>query len=104
VNADVTLQVIAYTRHAHTCSNQKKFGRLVRNFDPLVWDAEALEIMTTVVLQKFQQHADYAAFLLATENKELIECSRVGSLKTTKRSNAPDQENLSHTHSVRVLT
>jgi ribA/ribD-fused uncharacterized protein len=56
-------------------SQQKKFGRLVSNFDQRVWDAEALDIMTTVVLQKFQQHADYAAFLLATEGKELVECS-----------------------------
>jgi ribA/ribD-fused uncharacterized protein len=52
----------------------KKLGRLVPNFDPVVWDKVAEGLVVVGNYNKFKQHPDLADILLSTQGT-LVECS-----------------------------
>ena len=53
----------------------KRLGRLVKNFEAAVWDAERYEIMKTANRAKFSQNPSLLAALLATGDAVLVEAS-----------------------------
>ena len=55
----------------------KALGRQVQAFDEATWQAKRLEIVVTGCCHKFGQHTDLKAFLLATNNRILVEASPV---------------------------
>lgn len=54
---------------------QKKLGRLVKNFDETKWNEIADEIVYEANIAKFSQNEDLKKRLLATKNKQFVECS-----------------------------
>ncbi|MGN6647680.1 MAG: NADAR family protein [Cytophaga sp.] len=54
---------------------QKELGRQVQGFDPVKWDARALEIVYKGNFAKFSQNENLKKFLLDTGNKSLVEAS-----------------------------
>ncbi|GGG55902.1 NADAR family protein [Hymenobacter glacieicola] len=55
----------------------KKLGREVHGFDPLIWEAQKYAIVKTGNQHKFSQNTDLRAFLLATNDRVLVEASPV---------------------------
>ena len=53
----------------------KALGRLVRNFDPKVWDERKFEIVCSGNHAKFSQNPELRAFLLGTGKSVLVEAS-----------------------------
>lgn len=62
---------------AKTPSAAKKFGRLVRGFDPKVWDENKVKIVYDNNYAKFTQNPHLLNILLATGDKTLVEASPV---------------------------
>jgi ribA/ribD-fused uncharacterized protein len=58
-----------------TPAKAKKQGRLVRNFDPTIWDQHKFEIVVNGNYHKFNQHAALKDFLLSTDDQVLVEAS-----------------------------
>jgi ribA/ribD-fused uncharacterized protein len=61
-----------------TCQTPKEakaFGRLVKNFDPAIWDQHKCQIVTQANVLKFSQNPDLKTFLLGTGNKVIVEAS-----------------------------
>ena len=58
----------------------KKLGRLVKNFNPAIWDKSKVEIVVKGNEQKFLQHQSLKEFLLNTGNKILVEASPVDNI------------------------
>jgi ribA/ribD-fused uncharacterized protein len=56
-------------------SEQKKIGRMVKNFDSKEWDAISRDVVTLGNRAKFTQHEDLKALLLETGNLEIVEAS-----------------------------
>jgi ribA/ribD-fused uncharacterized protein len=54
---------------------QKALGRQVRNFDPVVWEREAKNIVYKANYAKFTQNENLKKFLLKTEGTTLVEAS-----------------------------
>jgi ribA/ribD-fused uncharacterized protein len=54
---------------------QKKLGRLVKNFDEDIWNKIADSIVYEANLAKFSQNQDLKDLLLATNDDEIIEAS-----------------------------
>jgi ribA/ribD-fused uncharacterized protein len=65
---------------ATTPAEAKEGGRLVRNFDPIVWDEQKLEIVINGNRHKFDQHSALKEFLLATGEQVLVEASPVDAI------------------------
>ncbi len=59
---------------------QKKFGRMVKNFDKSIWERNCLAIVYEGNLAKFSQNEDLKEELLATDNRILVEASPVDSI------------------------
>lgn len=55
----------------------KKLGRLVRNFNPEVWDQNKFEIVVKGNYHKFQQNHLLKQFILQTKDRILVEASPV---------------------------
>ena len=53
----------------------KHLGKLVKNFDPAVWDAERYEIMKTGNRAKFRQNPELLSALLSTGDVVLAEAN-----------------------------
>jgi ribA/ribD-fused uncharacterized protein len=53
----------------------KALGRLVKNFDPVTWDAHKYQIVNQGNILKFSQNADLKKFLLQTGSKVIVEAS-----------------------------
>jgi len=53
----------------------KELGRLVKNFDVSIWDKIADDIVFTGNLLKFSQNPELRQKLMATGNKEFVECA-----------------------------
>ena len=53
----------------------KRLGRLVKNFDPAVWDARRYEIMKTANREKYRQNPALLDALLSTGDAVLAEAS-----------------------------
>jgi ribA/ribD-fused uncharacterized protein len=75
-------------------SDQKKLGRLVRNYDQKIWDANKYKIVYNGNMLKFTQNPKLLATLLETENKTLVEASPYDSIwGIGLDENAPGIEN-----------
>ncbi len=55
---------------------QKALAYKIRNFCQSKWDTVKVDIMKRGVLAKFEQNSHLKLALLATENKEFVECSK----------------------------
>lgn len=55
----------------------KKLGRQVKNYDENVWQAQRFNIVVDANLAKFSQHTALKDFLIATQNRVLVEASPV---------------------------
>jgi len=62
---------------AKSPAEAKKVGREVRGFAPDVWDDHKYQIVRTGSYHKFGQHKPLADFLLATNDRILVEASPV---------------------------
>lgn len=56
-------------------SEQKHFGRLIRNYDDKIWNDVKFNIVRRLNLLKFQQNKAYRELLLLTIGNELVESS-----------------------------
>ena len=54
---------------------QKKYGRMIQNFDKAVWDKNCLAIVYEGNLAKFTQNKDLKEEMLATGDKIFVEAS-----------------------------
>lgn len=54
---------------------QKRFGRMIRNFDKAIWDKNCLAIVYNGNLAKFTQNPELKEQMLATEDKIFVEAS-----------------------------
>ena len=60
---------------ANTPTAAKKEGRIVKNFVSEVWDKHKFDIVVAGNYHKFSQHEQMKEFLLATEDKVIVEAS-----------------------------
>lgn len=58
----------------------KKLGREIRGFVPDIWEEQKYDIVVQGNLHKFSQHPDLAGFLLATNERVLVEASPVDTI------------------------
>ncbi|OGX90148.1 NADAR family protein [Hymenobacter coccineus] len=65
---------------AKSPAEAKKLGREIRGFVPDLWEAHKYEIVKEGNLHKFGQHKTLAAFLLATNDRVLVETSPVDTI------------------------
>ena len=56
---------------------QKKYGRMIKNFDRAVWDKNCLAIVYEGNLAKFSQNQDLKEQMLATFDRIFVEASPV---------------------------
>jgi ribA/ribD-fused uncharacterized protein len=56
-------------------SDQKRYGRMVRNFVPEVWNSHAKDIVYRASYAKYSQNKDLKRELLATKGTTLVEAS-----------------------------
>jgi ribA/ribD-fused uncharacterized protein len=54
---------------------QKKYGRMIKNFDKSTWDKNCLAIVYEGNLAKFSQNADLKEEILSTGNRIFVEAS-----------------------------
>jgi ribA/ribD-fused uncharacterized protein len=58
----------------------KELGRLVLGFDDQVWNEKKFDIVKLGNIHKFNQHPEFADYLLKTENRILVESSPVDTI------------------------
>jgi len=81
--------------NAGSPNQAKSLGRKVKNFDPKIWDEHKYEIVKQGNLLKFSQNEKFKTFLLATNNKILVEGSPydkiwgIGMLESDSRAENP---------------
>jgi len=54
---------------------QKAIGRKVKNFDSAKWDAVCVQIVTDILVHKFNSDDKLKVILLDTNNKHIVEAS-----------------------------
>jgi ribA/ribD-fused uncharacterized protein len=54
---------------------QKKYGRMIKNFDKSVWDKNCLAIVYEGNLAKFTQNSDLMSSMLSTGDRIFVEAS-----------------------------
>jgi len=59
---------------------QKKFGRMIRNFDKTIWDKNCLAIVYEGNLAKFKQNHELREEMLKTGNRFFVEASPVDNI------------------------
>ncbi len=59
---------------------QKKYGRMIKNFDKSVWDKNCLSIVYEGNLAKFTQNSELMAAMLSTGDKIFVEASPVDNI------------------------
>lgn len=69
-------QIIA----AESPAEAKKLGRLVEQFDPVIWDKEKFNLVVTGNLQKFSADKRLKDFLINTGDQVLVEASPVDAI------------------------
>ncbi len=78
-------------------ADQKAYGKKVKDFNKIVWETSARDIVYKGNLCKFTQHADLKEFLLGTGNDVIVEASPydviwgIGLHETDKRCLDPKQ-------------
>lgn len=65
---------------SNTPAEAKKLGRAVRNFDQLIWEANAYKLVVDGNYHKFSQHNNLKNFLLQTGNVIIVEASPVDNI------------------------
>ncbi|MEM1136252.1 MAG: NADAR family protein [Bacteroidota bacterium] len=60
---------------SNTPSEAKKLGRMVKNFDQLVWEKHRCEIVIQGNYLKFSQHPELEELLMNTKNRIIVEAS-----------------------------
>jgi ribA/ribD-fused uncharacterized protein len=70
-DSEVLRQILASTNPRE----QKALGRVVRGFDPAVWDRHCREVVYRGNLAKFGQNAGLRKLLLETGSKRIVEAS-----------------------------
>lgn len=65
---------------AKSPAEAKKLGRMVKGFDPQVWDVNKFQIVVKGNLLKFSQNYELKEFLLNTKNRVLVEASPVDAI------------------------
>lgn len=65
---------------AQSPAEAKKLGREIQGFVPEVWEEHKYGIVVAGNLHKFGQHEDLAQFLLATNDRVLVEASPVDTI------------------------
>lgn len=65
---------------AQSPAEAKKLGREITGFVPEVWEAHKVEIVTAGNWRKFSQHPEMREFLLATNDRVLVEASPVDTI------------------------
>lgn len=63
--------------NSKTPGEAKKLGRQVLGFDEIIWNDKRMDIVINGNIHKFNQHADYATYLLNTNDRILVEASSV---------------------------
>ncbi len=61
--------------HAKSPAEAKKLGRMVPNFDAVIWDQHKYEIVVKGNQYKFEQDPELRSFLINTKNRILVEAS-----------------------------
>ncbi|MES2107848.1 MAG: NADAR family protein [Bacteroidota bacterium] len=74
----------------------KKLGRTVLGFDEITWRDSRADIVTKGNIHKFNQHPDYARYLLNTNDRILVEASPVDRIWGIGLSK--DAENIDNPH------
>lgn len=96
-------EILEKVLSSETPNEAKSLGRKVKNFDPKLWDEHKYEIVKKANLLKFSQNPKFEEFLLATNDKILVEASPydriwgIGMLESDPRAQNPllwDGENL----------
>lgn len=75
-------------------ANVKKYGRKVKNFDPVLWEENAYKIVVEGNEYKFSQNPELRNFLLSTENKVIVEASpfdKIWGIGTAKHLTDPKE-------------
>jgi ribA/ribD-fused uncharacterized protein len=72
--------VLARILAAVSPAEAKKLGRQIGGFVPEVWEEHKFEIVRAGNWHKFSQHPDLAGFLLATNDRVLVEASPVDAI------------------------
>ncbi|MBD2724080.1 NADAR family protein [Hymenobacter armeniacus] len=86
-------EALARILAAPSPAEAKKLGREIRHFEPAAWEAHKVEIVKTGNLHKFSQHPDLKQFLLATNDRILVEASPVDTIwGIGLAADAPDAE------------
>jgi ribA/ribD-fused uncharacterized protein len=55
--------------------DQKRFGRMVENFNGPMWDRIAQDVVYRANLEKFSNDEEMKKYILATDDKEIVEAS-----------------------------
>ena len=55
---------------------QKAIGRIIKGFDFAMWDSQCVDLVTNILIAKFQQNPPMMDVLLATGNKTIVEYSK----------------------------
>ena len=68
---------LAHILSAASPEKAKYAGRLVHDFDPIIWDQHKVDIVIEGNKYKFNSHPELKAFLLGTGDQVLVEASPV---------------------------
>lgn len=68
-------KIVGEIRSSSTPGMAKKLGRMVSDFNPLIWDDHKFNIVVGGNIHKFSQDESLKSFLLGTGNKVLVEAS-----------------------------
>ena len=83
---------------------QKKYGRMIKNFDKAAWDKNCLAIVYEGNLAKFTQNVELREQMLSTENRIFVEASPFDSQwGIGMDENAPGVENPSYWMGLNLL-
>ena len=72
-NPDIAAQILS----APHPNDAKKLGRQVKRFNEEIWNTERFKIVVRANRLKFEQNQNLKAFLIATQNKVIVEASPV---------------------------
>lgn len=87
-------KALAQVLAAKSPAEAKKLGREIQHFEPGIWEAHKVEVVTAGNLHKFSQHKELAKFLLSTGDRVLVEASPVDAIwGIGLAADSPDADN-----------